>query len=465
MKALYQKYQFYYRDSLKLAIPVVISQLGHTLVQVSDSVIVGHFAGTTALAAVSLVNSLFLVPLVIGVGISYGITPLIAQNNGRGNYQECGTLLSNSFFLNVITGIVLFCAIYFGVMLFINKLHQSPDVVIQAKPYLFLLSISLIPLLVFSTFKQFAEGLGFTKQAMLISIWGNVLNIVLGVIFVKGLFGVHPMGIKGVGYSTLIDRSVMAIVMAVYVLRSPIFKKYLKDFAVRNIDRMRGLQILKIGMPVAMQYVFEVGAFGGAALIIGSIGMVEQAAHQVAISLAAMTYMMASGISAAAAIRSGNYFGAGNHSELRLSAISNYHIVIVFMSCTAIIFTLFNQYLPWIYTTDRTVIAIAAQLLIVAAFFQLFDGTQVVGLGILRGMGDVNKPTLITFISYWIVGLPMAYLLGIYFDLGVTGVWYGLVLGLMAASIMLFLRFQSISKSNNLIIVDDISQQIKNTYH
>ncbi|MBD1384870.1 MATE family efflux transporter [Mucilaginibacter rigui] len=457
MKALYQKYRSYYRDSLKLAIPVVISQLGHTLVQTSDSIIVGHFAGTTALAAVSLVNSLFLVPLVIGMGISYGITPLIAQNNGRGNFAECGRLLSNSFFLNIITGIILFCAIYFGVILFIDKLHQAPEVVVQAKPYLFLLSLSIIPLMVFSTFKQFAEGLGFTKQAMLVSIWGNILNIILGIIFVKGLFGVKPMGIKGVGYSTLIDRSVMAVVMAIYVFRSPIFKKYLKDFAIRNMDRMRGLQIMKIGTPVAMQYVFEVGAFGGAALIIGSIGMIEQAAHQVAISLAAMTYMMASGISSAAAIRSGNYFGSGNHKELRLSAISNYHIVIVFMSFTAIIFTLFNQYFPWIYTSDKTVITIAAQLLIVAAFFQLFDGTQVVGLGILRGMGDVNMPTVITFISYWVIGLPIAYLLGIHFSFGVMGVWYGLVLGLMASSIMLFLRFQKISKSNDLIIVDDIA--------
>jgi MATE family multidrug resistance protein len=343
MKAFYQKYKFYYHDSLKLAIPVVISQLGHTLVQTSDSIIVGHFAGTTALAAVSLVNSIFLIPLVIGMGISYGITPLIAQNNGRKNFAECGRLLSNSFFLNVITGIVLFCAIYFGVILFIDKLHQSPEVVIQAKPYLLLLSLSIIPLLIFNTFKQFAEGLGFTKQAMLISIWGNVLNVCLGIIFVKGLFGVSPMGIKGVGYSTLIDRTVMAIVMAIYVFRSPIFKKYLKDFAIRNIDRMRGLQLLKIGAPVAMQYTFEVGAFGGAALIIGSIGMIEQAAHQVAISLASMTYMMASGVSSAAAIRSGNYFGSGNHKELRLSAISNYHIVIVFMSCTAIVFTLFQS--------------------------------------------------------------------------------------------------------------------------
>ncbi|MBD1392105.1 MATE family efflux transporter [Mucilaginibacter glaciei] len=446
MKATFHKYKPYYKDSLKLAIPVVISQLGHTLVQISDTVIVGHFAGTTALAAVSLVTSIFLVPLVIGVGISYGITPLIAQHNGRKNFAECGKLLSNSLFLNIIAGIILFCAVYFGVITFIDKLHQAPAVVAQAKPFLFLLSLSIIPLLIFSTFKQFAEGLGFTKQAMQISIWGNVLNIIVGIVLVKGMFGIPAMGISGVGYSTLIDRILMAIVMGFYVFRSNNFKSYLTAFAIKNIDRVRGLQILKIGAPVAMQYTFEVSAFGGAAIIIGSIGAVEQAAHQVAISLAAMTYMMASGISSAAAIRSGNYFGSGDHRNLRLSAISNYHIVIVFMSCTAVIFTLCNHILPWIYTSDRNVIAIAQQLLIVAAFFQLFDGTQVIGLGVLRGMGDVNVPTLITFISYWVIGLPIGYLLGIHLSIGVTGVWYGLVCGLMSASIMLFFRFQLISK-------------------
>jgi MATE family multidrug resistance protein len=283
---------------------------------------------------------------------------------------------------------------------------------------------------------------------MQITIWGNVLNIIIGIVFVKGMFGIAPMGIRGVGYSTLIDRCLMATVMAFYVFRSPIFKKYLTEFAVKNIDRIRALQILKIGAPVAMQYTFEVSAFGGASIIIGSIGMVEQAAHQVAISLAAMTYMMASGVSSAAAVRSGNYFGSGDHRKLRLSAISSYHIVIVFMCFTAVIFTLCNQLLPWIYTSDRNVIAIAEQLLIVAAFFQLFDGTQVVGLGVLRGMGDVNVPTVITFISYWVIGLPVGYLLGIQLHLGAMGVWYGLVCGLMGASIMLFLRFQIISKKH-----------------
>ena len=446
MKTIYNKYRTYYRDNLKLAIPVVISQLGHTLVQTSDTIIVGHFAGTISLAAVSLASSIFVVPMVLGIGISYGSTPLIAQNNGRGDFEECGQLLSNSLLINLISGILLFAIVSLGAVYVLDHLNQSPEVARQAKPFLLFLALSIIPMLVFNTFKQFAEGLGFTKQAMMISIWGNILNICLGITFVKGLFGIHPMGIIGVGYSTLIDRCVMATVMGIYVFRSKNFKKYLKGFSLKNIDRSRCFQILGIGAPVAMQYGFEVSAFSGAAVIVGSIGLVELAAHQIAINLASITYMMSSGLAAAAAIKSGNYFGAKDHANLRLSTRASYHIVIAFMCITALMFTFAHQYLPWIYTSDTSVIAIAAQLLIIAAFFQLFDGTQVVGLGILRGMGDVNVPTIITFLAYWVIGLPLGYFLGISLKWGVSGIWYGLVVGLMISAVLLFIRFKKISK-------------------
>lgn len=446
MRSIYNKYRLHYGANLKLAIPVVISQLGHTLVQTSDTIVVGHFAGTVSLAAVSLASSIFVVPLVIGIGVSYGSTPLIAQNNGRKEFAECGQLLSNSLFINVLCGIALFAIVALGSVFFLDHLHQSPEVVKQAKPFLMLLALSIIPMLVFNTFKQFAEGLGFTKQAMLISIWGNVLNICLGITFVKGLFGVHPMGIMGVGYSTLIDRCSMALVMGIYVFRSANFKQYLKGFALKNIDKARSLKILGIGAPVALQYGFEVSAFSAAAIIVGSIGLVQLAAHQIAINLASITYMMSSGLSAAAAIKSGNYWGAKDYKNLQLSSTASYHVVIAFMCITAFIFTLGNHALPWIYTSDESVIVIASQLLILAAIFQLFDGTQVVGLGILRGMGDVNIPTVITFLAYWVIGLPLGYFWGIHLKLGIAGVWYGLVLGLMVSAVLLFIRFKIISK-------------------
>ena len=443
LSKLYSKYKPYYSDNLRLAMPIVVSQLGHTLVHLADSVIVGHFAGTVQLAAVSLVNSLFMLILVLGMGISYGLTPLMAQENGRKNYDECGKLLSNSLIINVITSILLYAFVHLGTLLVIDHIGQSPEVVAYAKPYLGYLGISIIPLMIFQTFKQFAEGLGFTKQAMFVSIWGNLLNIVLGIIFVKGMFGITPMGGKGVGLSTLIDRCLMATVMSIYVMRSQYFKAYIKSFKLTFFDRVRALKIVKIGAPVALQYSFEISAFSGAAILIGTIGAVEQAAHQVAINLASVTYMMASGIASAATIKTGNNFGKKNFNDLRQSAIASYHVIILFMSITAILFIVANNLLPYIYTEDSAVINIAAQLLIIAGFFQLFDGTQVVGLGVLRGIGDVNIPTIITFVAYWIIGIPLGYLLGIKLDWGVSGIWYGLTFGLLTASTLLFFRFQN----------------------
>ncbi|MDH5827858.1 MATE family efflux transporter [Sphingobacterium faecium] len=437
-----KSYKPYYWSTFILAGPVVISQLGHTMVHMADSVIVGHFAGTIPLAAVSLVNAVFMIVMVIGLGIAYGITPLIAQENGRGNKEECAKLLSNSIWINALAGILLFCLVYFGSMLAIDHLDQDPAVVKEAKPYLLILSLSIVPLMIFSAFKQFAEGLGFTKQAMNITIWGNVLNIILAIIFVNGMFGIKPMGVSGVGYSTLIDRIMMMVVMLFYVMRSSYFKPYISKFSIWAVDSIRIGKILKIGTPVAMQYVFEIGAFAAAALIAGTIGAVEQASHQVAIQLAAMTYMMASGIAAAATIKTGNSFGNKNYFRLQRFAISSYQLVLVFMLLTASIFAIFNNYLPFIFTKDMAVVTIASHLLIIAGLFQLFDGTQVVGLGVLRGMGDVNIPTLITFIAYWVIGLPSGYFMGVHLRMGVEGIWYGLTLGLLTSSVLLYWRYR-----------------------
>lgn len=453
MKKFYATFKPFYQANLQLALPVIISQLGQVLVQTSDSIIVGQFAGTTSLAAVSLVSSIFIMVLVIGIGIAYGLTPLIAQENGRKNKAACGQLLSASLAINFVSGLILFLLLYFGSVVLLNHLGQSPAVVVLAKPFLVLMGFSIIPLMVFNTFKQFAEGLGFTKQAMMVSIWGNVLNICLGIIFVKGLFGIAPMGVRGVGFSTLIDRTVMAVVMSLYIFRSKHFKKYLSGFSLFKISANICKKILAIGAPVAIQYSCEVSAFSGAALMIGTMGDVQLAAHQVAINLASLTFMAASGIGAAAAIKSGNFFGAKEYYKLRNSALASYHIVLVFMSFTAIIFLLANHLIPWIYTSDKNVISLTAQLLIIAAVFQLFDGTQVVGLGILRGIGNVKIPAIITFIAYWMIGLPVGYVLGIRFKLGASGIWYGLTAGLMAAALLLYFRFDYFSKKlqNRLI--------------
>ncbi len=442
----FKKYKPYYNENLKLALPIVVSQLGHTLVHMADGIIVGHFAGTVQLAAVSLVNSLFMLILVLGLGISYGLTPLIAQANGSKDYEKCGKLLSNSILINFIFALILVALVYLVSFTLINNLGQSADVVEHAKPYLRLMGVSIIPLMIFQSFKQFTEGLGFTKQAMSISIWGNIVNIIFGVIFVKGMFGIEPMGVKGVGYATLIDRVAMAIAMGAYVFNSKRFIPYLGHFAFKAINFKKIKEIIKLGAPVAMQYSFEISAFSGAGIMIGTIGKVEQASHFTALSLAAFTYMLASGIASAATIKTGHNYGGKKFMDLRYSAIASYHVVLLFMGFTAILFIGANQFLPYIFTDDKMVVGLAAQLLIIGSFFQLFDGTQVVGLGVLRGIGDVNIPTFITFLSYWVVGIPLGYYVGIYHGVGVKGIWYGLTFGLLAASILLFWRFQVLSK-------------------
>ncbi|NIG53047.1 MATE family efflux transporter [Chitinophaga sp. Cy-1792] len=444
MKQLYAKYSSYYKDNFNLAYPVVISQLGHTLVALSDSLIIGH-TGKVPLAAVSLGNGLFSIFMVTGIGMSYGLTPLIAQENGRGNRSQIGHLLSNSLVINMTVGVLLSILIYFG-SAHLDLLKQEADVVEQARPFLRYLGFSFIPLMLFLTFKQFCEGLGFTRQAMNISIIGNIINIIIGISLVYGLFGLPRMGVVGVGIATFTDRLLMGVTMTIYALRSPRFKAYLQNFNFENIKAATLKKILGIGTPVALQYIFEVSAFSGAAVMVGWMGAAELAAHQIALSLAAMTYMMASGISAAAGIKSGNNFGRRDFKSLRMSAIASYHMVLVLMGTTALLFMFGNHLLPQLYIQDNQVVSIAARLLIIAAFFQLFDGTQVVGLGVLRGLGDVRIPTVITLLAYWVLGIPLGYFLGITLGFGVEGVWWALLLGLLVASVLLFVRFHTKTK-------------------
>ncbi|WP_341842766.1 MATE family efflux transporter [Chitinophaga caseinilytica] len=444
MKRIYEKYKHHYKDNFQLAYPVVISQLGHTLVGLSDSIIMGH-TGEISLAAVSLGVGFFSIFMVAGIGISYGLTPLIAQANGRGEKEICGRLLAHSLIINAITGLVMFAGILITAEN-LERMGQPAAVAPEARIFLRYLAFSYLPLMVFLTFKQFAEGLGFTRQAMNISIIGNILNIVIGVTLVYGLLGVPRMGISGVGIATFTDRLLMGITMAWYVLKSPRFREYLGDFHFRDISKSLLKKIAGLGTPVALQYIFEVSAFSGAVVMAGWLGSTQQAAHQIAINLASMTYMMASGISAAAGIRSGNNFGAGNFSDLRRSSIASYHMVAVMMGIAALVFVLGSRWLPLMYINDPEVVHMASGLLLIAAFFQLFDGTQVVGLGVLRGLGDVRVPTVITMIAYWVIGLPVGYILGFPLKLGVQGIWWGLLLGLVVASVLLFFRFQDFTR-------------------
>lgn len=441
-------YKPYYRKNFLLAYPVVISQLGQMAPLVADSIMVGKL-GTIPLAASALGNSVLGIFMVSGIGFSQGITPIIAQENGKNNKSICGEYLENGIFINSLLGILLF-GIVSLIAFNLQWLNQPLAVAAQAKSYLLIIGASILPLMIFQTFRQFAEGLGYTKQAMILSISGNVMNILLNFLLIYGWFGFPALGLFGAGLGTFISRIFMMIGMGLFVLKSKLFKPYILSFKLSKTDGKKIWHMSGLGFPIAMQYFFEVGAFSGATIMMGWMGATQQAAHQIALNLAALTYMGATGIAAAATIRSGNAFGKKDFSELRMSAISSYHLVLGYMSCTALLFLSLNHFLPLLYIHDPAVVAIAAHLMIIAAFFQLSDGFQTVGAGILRGLSDVKIPTLVTLFAYWVIGLPLGYLLGFTFHFGPIGIWISLALALTAVAVLLFYRFNKLSKKLQL---------------
>ena len=331
---------------------------------------------------------------------------------------------------------------------------NQPEIVVElALPYLEIIAYSLIPFMLYQVFRQFAEGLGFTKQAMYITVAGNILNVFLNYIFIFGKLGFEPMGLFGAGLATLISRIVMALLMIAYVYFNHRFSQYWHAFILGNFSWKLIKINLNLGLPMAFQFIFEVSTFSLAAIMIGWMGTTQLAAHQIAINMASISYMISLGIAAAATIRVGNQMGQKDYKTMRNAAMTCYIMAIGFMTFAAFIFILGRHFLPTLYIEDPQVIYQAAILLIVAGLFQLPDGIQVIGLGALRGMSDVKIPTLITLIAYWGIGLPLGYVLGFTLNQGALGVWIGLLAGLVIAAILLFIRFNN--QSEKLILKEN----------
>jgi MATE family multidrug resistance protein len=434
----------HFQVNLRLAYPVMLSHLGQMSVQVADNMMVGRI-GKEPLAASSFANSLFVVFLVMGIGMSFAITPQTAQADGENDTPKLTAILKHGILVNGLFGLLLSSVLFFGdeVMWYFS---QPEIVVVLAIPYLKVIALSLIPFMVFQAFRQFAEGLGFTKQAMYITIIANLLNVFLNYVFIFGKFGFEPMGLYGAGLATFISRIIMAMLMVAYVYYNHRFAPYWKEFTFGNFSMELALNNLKLGIPMAFQLIFEVTTFSIAAIMIGWLGTVPLAAHQIAINMASVSYMVALGISTAAMIRVGNQLGKKDYVTMRNAVLTSFIMAIGLMSVAAVAFIVGRNFLPTLYIEDPEVVKQAAVLLIVAGLFQLSDGVQVIGLGALRGMSDVKIPTIITLISYWAIGLPLGYVLGFTFGLDALGVWYGLLAGLSIAAVLLFIRFNSQSK-------------------
>lgn len=443
--------------NLKLATPVVLGMLGHTLVAFADNIMVGQL-GPAELAAVSLGNSFLFIAMSVGLGLSTAITPLIAEADGFKKTFEIKKVFKHGVLICGIVGVLLTGVVLFSVPL-LHKMKQPEEVLVFAVPFLSIVGISLIPLMLFQAIKQLCDGLSRTRLPMYASIIGNLLNVVLNYLLIFGNHGFPQMGVAGAALGTLISRVFMLFLLIVFLKRSAYFSPFLTDLRWRLVSWRFSRRILALGLPSSFQVFFEVTLFTSAIWLSGILGTLYQAANQIALNLASMTYMVGIGLNVAAMIRVGNQKGRKDYKRLNEVAQSIFFLTVVIELLFAIVFLAARHVLPELYldaddplnrVDNLMVMALASELLLWAAIFQLFDGLQVVIIGALRGMQDVNFTAYITFVAYWLVGFPVCYYLGLHTSLASQGIWIGLTLGLTVSALLLYLRFQYLSKSHRI---------------
>ena len=442
-----------FKYNLTLAYPVILGMLGHMFVSFADNIMVGQL-GAAELAAVSLGNSFFFIAMSLGIGFATAITPLVAEADAANIKSDVRNALKHGLILCIALGIILLLAMFFSIPLML-KMNQPQDVVELAMPYLQIIAISIIPLVIFEAMKRFSDGLSNTKYPMYATIFANILNIILNYLLIFGTYGFPKLGIVGAGIGTLISRLMMVILLWLIFINKQKFKTFITELNFFKTKKRVFKKIIDLGLPSALQMFFEVGIFTAAIWLSGILGKNFQAANQIAFNLSAMTFMVGVGLSVAAMVRVGNQRGFDDYLSLRRIAFSIFILTIIIEIVFAFLFLILKDWLPTLYletenisklAENTEVIMIASKLLIIVALFQIFDGLQVVILGALRGMQDVKIPTIITLISYWLIGFPICYYLGLYTPLKSLGIWIGLLISLVSASIMLFIRFNFLTK-------------------
>lgn len=427
--------------------------LGHTLIGIVDNIMVGKL-GATELAAVSLGNSFIFIAMSLGIGFSTAITPLIAEADAEKDEKKIRSTFHHGLLLCTILGIALFIIIVLAKPIML-LMHQPIEVVEMAYPYIDWVAFSLIPVIIYQGYKQFADGLSKTKYSMYAIFMANVVHIFFNYVLIYGIWIFPKLGILGAALGTVISRIMMVVFMHYILKYDKNIKKYFKNFSFKEIKKSVLKKIVNLGTPSAMQMLFEVSLFTGAIWLSGSIGKTSQAANQIALTLATITFMFAMGLSVTAMIRISNQKGLNDYINLVIVAKSIFLLALIIEIVFALFFIVFHNYLPPLFLNteniqqaldNNQVIKIAAQLLLVAAVFQISDGIQVVVLGALRGLQDVKVPMYITFVAYWVIGFPISFYLGLYTELKATGIWIGLLAGLTVAAIFLYIRFNNLTK-------------------
>ena len=442
-----------FRYNIQLAYPVMLGMLGHTLIGIVDNIMVGKL-GTSQLAAVSLGNSMIFVAMSLGIGFSTAITPIVAEAQGEKDEIKIKSAFQHGLLLCTILGLFLFVLIVVAKPV-MELLHQPKEVIDLAKPYLDWVAFSLVPLIIYQGYKQFADGLSLTKYSLYAIVMANVVHVFFNYVLIYGVWFFPKLGIVGAAIGTVISRILMVVFMH-YLLRSKTsLRPYFKGFGWNAIQRKMVVKLVRLGFPSAMQMLFEVVLFTAGIWLCGMLGKTSQAANQIALSLASMTFMFAMGLSVVSMIRVSNYKGMHDYKGLIVVARSIFLLAILLEIIFALFFILLHNQLPYLFLDmghtaqffdNVEVIAIASKLLLVAAVFQVADGIQVVVLGALRGLQDVKIPMYLTFVAYWLIGFPTSYFLGFYTSLKAVGVWRGLCAGLMAAALFLYLRFVVITR-------------------
>ncbi|MBT8265853.1 MAG: MATE family efflux transporter [Bacteroidia bacterium] len=431
----------------------MLGMLGHTFVSLIDNIMVGQL-GSAELAAVSLGNSFIFIAMSLGIGFSTAITPLVAEADSESNFKKGKSSFKHGLFLCTVLSIILFLLILLAKPL-MHLMKQPEEVVVLAKPYLDLVAFSLIPLIIFQGFKQFSDGLSMTKYPMYATLVANIVNVVLNYVLIFGKLGFPKMGIVGAALGTVVARIIMLFFLWFLLTKHEKSKAYVTKIKFFLLNKLMLKKIMNLAFPSAMQMFFEVAIFTAAIWLSGLLGKNAQAANQIALNLSSMTFMVAIGLSVAAMVRVGNQKGLQNFKELRRIAFSIFLLGLFLATAFALMFFIFHDHLPRIYVDlddpanfndVSEVVSIASKLLIAAAIFQLSDSIQVMVLGALRGLQDVKIPTLITFVAYWMIGFPVSFFLGKKEALGSFGIWLGLLVGLTSAGILLFLRFNYLTK-------------------
>jgi MATE family multidrug resistance protein len=432
------------KKTLKLAFPIILGEVAQMMLGIIDTAMVGA-VNYKQLAAAALVMSVINIPYVFGIGITISVSQMVSMAHGRRDGKLVSHYLFNGFWLCTISAVAISLVIELSRNILFH-LDQDPEVARLALPYLEIMGLSVIPMILFLALKQFTDGLEFTKTAMILSLGALPLNAFLNWLFIYGNWGFPRMELMGAGWATLITRIFIFIVLGLIVLNHKTFRKYI---AVRSLVWKLRWQTIKdllhIGIPSSFQISMEAGAFAVSGILIGTLGAVEQAAHQIALSCASLTFMVSMGLSQAGSIRTSNSFGRNDKILIRIIGKSTLYMALIYGTLCAITFIVLKNQLPLIFNSNAQVVQMASYLLLFAALFQISDSTQAVSAGLLRGIKDVKIPTIFIAIAYWAVGIPVGCLLAFYFKMGAAGIWMGFITGLTFSAAFLTLRFKKMT--------------------